>query len=68
MHHQGIKRLAAGLRPSAYAPDGLVEGIEGVNGQYLIGVQWHPEELAAGHASMRRLFTDFVESARGSDR
>lgn len=65
MHHQGIKRLAAGLRPSAFAPDGLVEGVEGVNGQYLIGVQWHPEELAEGHENMRRLFTDFIESARG---
>ena len=64
MHHQGIKRLATGLRPSAFAPDGLVEGVEGVNGQYLIGVQWHPEELAAGHANMRRLFADFVEAAR----
>ena len=65
MHHQGIKRLAAGLRPCAFAPDGLIEGIEGLNGQYLIGVQWHPEELAEGHASMRRLFSDFIESARG---
>lgn len=65
MHHQGIDRLAAGLRPCAHAPDGLVEGVEGVNGQYLIGVQWHPEELAGSHANMRRLFADFVEAARG---
>ena len=65
MHHQGIKRLGGGLRPSAFAPDGLVEGVEGINGQYLIGVQWHPEELAEGDANMRRLFTDFLESARG---
>jgi putative glutamine amidotransferase len=65
MHHQGINRLAAGLHPCAFAPDGLVEGVESTNGQYLIAVQWHPEELAAGHANMRRLFADFVEAARG---
>jgi putative glutamine amidotransferase len=63
MHHQGIKRLASGLRPSAFAPDGLVEGVEGQDGQYLVAVQWHPEELAERHAPMRRLFTDFIEAA-----
>jgi putative glutamine amidotransferase len=63
MHHQGIKRLADGLRPCAFAPDGLIEGVESPNGTYLVGVQWHPEELAEAHAPMRRLFTDFVAAA-----
>jgi putative glutamine amidotransferase len=63
MHHQGIKRLASGLRSCAYAPDGLIEGVEGRDGQYLLGVQWHPEELAEAHAPMQRLFTDFIEAA-----
>ena len=64
MHHQGIDRLASGLRPSALAPDGLVEGVEMDDGQYLVAVQWHPEELAEAHPNMRRLFTDFVGAAR----
>jgi len=63
MHHQGIKRLAPGLRASAFAPDGLVEGVESKNGHYLVGVQWHPEELAEAHAPQRRLFTDFLAAA-----
>jgi putative glutamine amidotransferase len=66
MHHQGIKRLAAGLRMSAVAPDGLIEGLETTAGQYLIGVQWHPEELADTHPGMQRLFTDFVAAAIAS--
>ncbi len=64
MHHQGIRRLAPGLRATAYAPDGLVEGFEGGNGQFLLGVQWHPEELAESSESNRRLFTAFVDAAR----
>ena len=52
-------------RPCSFAPDGLVGG---VNGQYLVAVQWHPEELAGEHANMRRLFTDFVGAARESRR
>lgn len=63
MHHQGIKRLAPGLRASAFAPDGLVEGVESGDGHYLVGVQWHPEELADAHPPQRRLLTDFLAAA-----
>jgi putative glutamine amidotransferase len=64
MHHQGIKTLATGLRPNAYAPDGLIEGVEGANGHFLLAVQWHPEELAGSDAGMNRLFTEFVAASR----
>ncbi|MFM7149089.1 MAG: gamma-glutamyl-gamma-aminobutyrate hydrolase family protein [Gemmataceae bacterium] len=60
MHHQGIKRLGQGLRVSAQAPDGLIEGKESDGGHYLLAVQWHPEELAEQHAPHARLFSDFV--------
>jgi putative glutamine amidotransferase len=63
MHHQGIKRLAPSLKASAFAPDGLIEGVEGGNGRFLVAVQWHPEELAERHDSQRRLFTDFLDAA-----
>jgi putative glutamine amidotransferase len=65
MHHQGIKRVADGLRPNALAPDGLIEGLESPNGHFLLGVQWHPEALAARDPAMRRLFGAFVEAAAG---
>jgi putative glutamine amidotransferase len=63
MHHQGIKDLAGPLRATAHAPDGLVEGVEGANGQFLLGVQWHPEELTESSPPMWALFTAFVEAA-----
>ena len=65
MHHQAIKELAPSLVPSAFAPDGLIEGVEGRDDQYLIGVQWHPEELADQDPGMRRLFTSFIATAAG---
>jgi putative glutamine amidotransferase len=65
MHHQGIKRLAEGLCPTCFSPDGLIEGIEGTKGAYLVGVQWHPEELVQEHARQRRLFADFIAVAGG---
>ena len=63
MHHQGIKALAPGLQPSVMAPDGLIEGVESPNDQFLVGVQWHPEELADSQPSMQRLFSEFLEAA-----
>ena len=63
MHHQGIKTLATSLVASAIAPDGLIEAAEGTNGQFLVAVQWHPEELAETQPGMRRLFTAFIEAA-----
>jgi putative glutamine amidotransferase len=63
MHHQGIKRVAESLRPNAFAPDGLIEGLESPNGHFLLGVQWHPESLVERDPTMRRLFAAFVEEA-----
>ncbi len=63
MHHQGIKALAPGLRATAFAPDGLIEGVEAENGHFLIGVQWHPEELVERDPAMLRLFQAFVNSS-----
>ena len=63
MHHQGVKALAPDLAAVAFAPDGLVEGVERPGDAFVIGVQWHPEELAEAHAPMRRLFTAFITAA-----
>jgi putative glutamine amidotransferase len=64
MHHQGIKKLAPGLTATAFAPDGLIEGVEAPGERFVVGVQWHPEELTDRDAVMRRLFTDFVSAAQ----
>jgi putative glutamine amidotransferase len=63
MHHQGIRDLGEDLVVTAIAPDGLVEGVEGSNGAYLVGVQWHPEALTDSDDSARRLFDQFIEAA-----
>ncbi len=65
MHHQGIAKLAPGLVPVATSPDGLIEGVETSNGHFLIGVQWHPEDLVDVDSRMQRIFQAFIEAARG---
>jgi gamma-glutamyl-gamma-aminobutyrate hydrolase PuuD len=46
VHHQSIDRVADGLRVTARAPDGIIEGAEWTGADWwAVGVQWHPEEL-----------------------
>ena len=63
MHHQAIKNLAPSLAPTAHAPDGIIEGVESSNWRYLIGVQWHPEELTETQPEMAHLFRTFAEAS-----
>jgi len=62
-HHQAIGRVAEGLRVTAHAPDGLVEGLEDPKHPFYIGVQWHPEDMNGEH-SATALFEAFVKAAR----
>lgn len=67
LHGQGIRRLADGLRPQAYAEDGLVEAVMGPSDHpFLLGVQWHPEWKAAQNSVSTTLFNRFGDAVRGS--
>jgi putative glutamine amidotransferase len=44
-HHQSVKRVADGMRVTARSPDGVIEGIESTSDWWVMGVQWHPEEM-----------------------
>ena len=65
MHHQAVKALGAGLAAVAWAPDHTIEGIEMPDpSRFVLGVQWHPEELVGHSEAARRLFAALVRSAR----
>lgn len=61
-HHQAIRDLAPGLQPVAWAPDGVIEGVEMPNHPWLLAVQFHPEDLVGHHAPSQRLFSAFVQA------
>lgn len=62
-HHQAIKKVGQGLRVTALAPDGVIEGLEDPRHPFYVGVQWHPEDMG-GEDSASALFSAFVEAAR----
>jgi len=68
-HHQAVARVAGPLRAVATGPDGIVEALElaPANARwlpFLLGVQFHPERLAADHPAHRAIFAAFVEGVR----
>jgi len=61
-HHQAINALGDGLEATAHAPDGIIEALERPGDPFLLGVQFHPESLAAREPVFQRLFDAFVEA------
>ena len=60
-HHQAVKELGAGLTVSARDPeDGTIEAAEMPGKRFVVAVQWHPEDRAAGDEAERRIFEAFV--------
>ena len=66
LHWQGIARLADGLKPEAFAEDGLVEAVRGPDDStFVLGVQWHPEWGAKLNPVSTALFRRFGAAAKG---
>jgi len=63
MHHQGIAQLGQELRIVGRADDGLPEALELPLLPFVVGVQWHPEELAKTDQHSSSLFYDFICAA-----
>jgi putative glutamine amidotransferase len=62
LHHQGLDKIAPGLKVTALSPDELVEAVELPGHRFGLAVQWHPEWLQE-HAPQRALFEALVAAA-----
>lgn len=63
-HHQAVKQVAPGYRVNAVSTDGIIEGIESMSHQFVLGVQWHPENLSRNDVAARSLFTAFIQACK----
>jgi len=60
-HHQAIDKVGDGLHVVARAADGIVEALElDRPEQWLLAVQWHPEDTAATDPAQQNLFDTLV--------
>jgi putative glutamine amidotransferase len=66
-HHQAIRTLAPALVATATALDGIIEGVETIDGGWLLAVQWHPEEFHAETATPDHGLFAALVAAAGAD-
>jgi len=62
VHHQAIETLGAGLEVTAWSGD-VIEAVE-LADQWVVGVQWHPEDDAATDPEQQALFDGFLAVSR----
>lgn len=62
-HHQGLGVVSPDLRRTAWAEDGVLEGVEAPGYTWVVGVQWHPEAMADTDARQKMIFDHFVDAA-----
>jgi putative glutamine amidotransferase len=65
-HHQAAHRIGRGLVPVAHAADGVVEGLELPDRDFVVGVQWHAEAMV-DRPEQLALFEAFVQAASRYD-
>lgn len=63
-HHQAVREPAPSLVASAHAKDGVVEAIECAQGDFIVGVQWHPECMISTYPEQKRLFQAFIQACK----
>jgi putative glutamine amidotransferase len=63
LHHQAIRDLGPSLQAVAHSPDGLVEGVELPDREFVLGIQCHPEELTQKEKWAARIFAGLVDAA-----
>lgn len=65
-HHQAVSALGNGLVTSAQSADGIIEAIEAPAKNWVIGVQWHPEDCLADKDDFALLIHSFLHAANGA--
>ena len=63
-HHQAVKTLGVGLIATAWDDDGLIEAFEHPGYEFVVAVQWHPENLWRTTPVYFELFSGFVDTSR----
>jgi len=62
-HHQAVDALGEGLTVTGRSGDGVIEAIEWTGPEWIVGVQWHPEDTAEEDPQQQALFDALVHAA-----
>ena len=63
-HHQSVKNIAPGFKITAVAKDGIIEAIESEEDVFILGIQWHPEDMVDDSVSMLNIFKKLINVSK----
>lgn len=63
-HHQAIDRVGKGLIVTGTTGDNIIEAIEMPSHPFVVGVQWHPENMFDSAPNMKQLFFSLIQHAK----
>ncbi|MUV38967.1 Protein NtpR [Lentibacillus sp. JNUCC-1] len=64
-HHQANRRVKAPLKTSGLASDMIIEAVESEAHRFVLGLQWHPENmLTSGDEASRQIYNGFIEACK----
>lgn len=62
-HHQAIHNIGKHLKVCARASDDVTESIEGVDSQFVLGLQWHPENMLTNDDKIAyKIYEGFIKA------
>ena len=68
LHHQAIYKVGENLKVVGISTDHIIEALEYEGEPFVLGVQWHPEDLVAKDGYFLELFESFVEEIQNKNR
>ncbi|NYB73993.1 type 1 glutamine amidotransferase [Sedimentibacter hydroxybenzoicus DSM 7310] len=63
-HVQKVNQVPEGFRTAAVADDGVIEAIEYMDDAFILGTQFHPEELIWSDERTAIIFKKFIEESK----
>ena len=58
-----LEEDSPGFEATAWAEDGIIEAIESTNHSFVLGVQWHPEQMFFQSSDQQALLRAFIRAA-----
>lgn len=63
-HHQALKDIAPSLKVVATADDHVPEALESIDGNQILAIQWHPENMFKHYEYSKNIFSDLIARSR----
>lgn len=64
LHHQAVNKVGENLKVVGLSSDHIVEALEYEGESFMLGVQWHPEDLVVKDNYFLELFKAFIEEVK----